>query len=165
MGFLPSTRHSAAGLFGQTPPDGHSGGVLRFFLRSIVTAIALGVAVWAVPGLSMTPYAESDTVIFIGAPSLELTLTYLLIAAVFGIVNAIVGNAIRIVAFPIYILTLGLIALVVNALMLLLVHQISEWIGFGLSVDGFGQGVLGALVLSITSWIIGLFFRPLLRRR
>jgi putative membrane protein len=139
--------------------------VLRFFLRSIVTAIALGVAVWAVPGLSMTPYAESDTVIFIGAPSLELTLTYLLIAAVFGVVNAIVGNAIRIVAFPIYILTLGLIALVVNALMLLLVHQISERIGFGLSVDGFGQGVLGALVLSITSWIIGLFFRPLLRRR
>ena len=122
------------------PRAGHSGGVLRFFIRSVVTAIALGVAVWAVPGLSMTPYAESDTVIFIGAPTLELTLTYLLIAAVFGVVNAIVGNAIRIVAFPLYILTLGLIALVVNALMLLLVHQISDWIGFGLSVDGFGKG-------------------------
>ena len=138
--------------------------MLRFFLRSVVTAIALGVAVWAVPGLTMTPYAESTTQIFVGAPSLELGLTYLLIAAVFGVVNAIVGNTIRVVAFPLYILTLGLIALVVNALMLLLVHQISEWIGFGLSVDGFGSGVLGALVLSITSWVIGLFFRPLLRR-
>jgi putative membrane protein len=138
--------------------------VLRFFLRSLVTAIALGVAVWAVPGLSMTAFSDANTQIFIGAPSLELTLTYLLIAAVFGIVNAIVGNTIRVVAFPLYILTLGLIALVVNALMLLLVHQISLWLGFGLAVDGFGSGVLGALVLSITSWIIGLFFRPLLRR-
>ena len=63
-----------------------------------------------------------------------------------------IGNTIRVVAFPIYILTLGLIALLVNALMLLIVNQVSLWLGFGLNVDGLSAGVLGALVLSITSW-------------
>lgn len=139
--------------------------MVKFLLRSIVTAVALGVAVWAVPGLSMTPYAEETTFIFVGAPSMELALSYLIVAVVFGLVNAIVGNTIRVVAFPLYILTLGLIALLVNGVLLLIVNQVSEWIGFGLSVDGLGSGVLGAIVLSVTSWLIGLFFRPLLAKR
>lgn len=139
--------------------------MVKFLLRSIVTAIALGVAVWAVPGLSMTPYAEETTFIFVGAPSMELALSYLIVAVVFGLVNAIVGNTIRVVAFPLYILTLGLIALLVNGILLLIVNQVSEWIGFGLSVDGLASGVLGAIVLSVTSWLIGLFFRPLLTKR
>jgi len=139
--------------------------VLRFVVRSIITAVALGVAVWAVPGLQMTPYSTAETQIFVGAPSLEVSLTYLLVAVVFGVVNAIIGNTIRVVAFPLYILTLGLIALLVNGLMLLIVHQVSQWLGFGLSVDGLSSGVLGALVLSLTSWLIGLFFRPLLKRQ
>lgn len=138
---------------------------MTFVIRSVVTAFALGVSVWAVPGLTMTPYSETKTVIFMGAPSLEVSLTYLLVAVVFGVVNAIIGNAIRIVAFPLYILTLGLIALLVNGFLLLIVHQVSAWIGFGLSVDGLSSGVLGALVLSLTSWLIGLFFRPLLAAR
>lgn len=151
--------------FGGCGPPRHSGGVLRFVVRSIITAVALGVAVWAVPGLQMTAYSTTETQIFVGAPSLEVSLTYLLVAVVFGVVNAIIGNTIRVVAFPLYILTLGLIALLVNGLMLLIVHQVSQWLGFGLSVDGLSSGVLGALVLSLTSWLIGLFFRPLLKRR
>jgi putative membrane protein len=138
--------------------------VLRFLLRTVVTAIALGVAVWAVPGLTLTPYAD-QTVIFIGAPTMEVVVSYLVIAAVFGLVNAIIGNIIRVVAFPLYILTLGLIALVVNGALLWIVHYISDWLGFGLGVESFSQGVLGALVLSLTSWFIGLFFKPLLRKR
>ena len=139
--------------------------MLRLVFRSLITAVALGVAVWSVPGLSMTPYSDADTEILIGFPSLEVSLTYLIVAVVFGVVNTVIGNTIRVVAFPIYILTLGLIALLVNGLMLLIVHQVSTWLGFGLNVDGLSAGVLGALVLSVTSWIIGLFFRPLLRRR
>lgn len=105
----------------------------------------------------MTPYAESSTEILIGFPTLEVSLTYLIVAIVFGVVNTVIGNTIRVVAFPIYILTLGLIALLVNGLMLLIVNQVSLWLGFGLNVDGLSAGVLGALVLSITSWVIGLF--------
>ena len=95
--------------------------MLRFLTRTILTAIGLGVAVWAVPGLTLTPYAD-ETVIFIGAPTMEVLVSYLVIAAVFGVVNAIIGNIIRVVAFPIYILTLGLISLVVNAGLLYVVN-------------------------------------------
>ena len=106
--------------------------VLQILIRIVVTAVALGVAVWAVPGLEMVPYAD-ETQIFVGAPTVEVVVSYLIVAAIFGVVNAIVGNAIRIVAFPLYILTLGLLALVVNGALLLLVQQVSLWLGFGLT--------------------------------
>ena len=136
--------------------------MLRYVIRAIITAAALGVAVWLVPGLQMTSYAEGSP-LFVTGPSVETLLTYLIVAVIFGVVNTVIGNLIRIVAFPLYILTLGLVSLVVNGLMLLIVNSISEWLGFGLSVDGFWWGVLGALVLSLSSWLIGLLFRPFIQ--
>lgn len=136
--------------------------MLRFLLRLVVNSVALGIAVWIVPGLTMVPYAEGEPVV-VGGPSLELILSYLFIGLVFGLINGIVGNAIRIVAFPLYVITLGLIALVVNGLLLLLVNQISVWLGFGLLVQDFYWGVVGALVLSLSSWIIGMVLRPLMK--
>ena len=67
---------------------------------------------------------------------------YLLIALIFGLVNAIVGTFVRIIAFPLYVLTLGLISFIVNGLLLLLVAWISDLMGFGLEIDGFWWGVL-----------------------
>ena len=136
--------------------------MLRFLVRLVVNSFALAIAVWIVPGLTMRAYAEGEPVVA-GGPSLELILSYLFIALVFGLINGIVGNAIRIVAFPIYVITLGLIALVVNGLLLLLVNQISLWLGFGLFVEDFYWGVIGALVLSLSSWIIGLILRPFMK--
>ena len=138
--------------------------MLRFLVRLVVTSCALAIAVWIVPGLSMVPYAEGEPVV-VGGPSLELILSYLLIALIFGLINGIIGNAIRIVAFPIYILTLGLISLVVNAVLLLLVTVVSEWLGFGLFVQDFYWGIIGALVLSLAGWIIGMLLRPLVKTR
>lgn len=137
--------------------------MLRFVLRLVVNSLALAIAVWIVPGLSMRAYAEGEPVVA-GGPSFELLLSYLFIAFVFGLINGIVGNAIRIVAFPLYVITLGLIALVVNGLLLLLVNQISLWLGFGLFVEDFYWGVVGALVLSLSSWIIGMLLRPLMKK-
>ncbi len=138
--------------------------MLRFLVRLVVNSCALAIAVWIVPGLSMVPYAEGEPVV-VGGPSLELILSYLLIALIFGLINGIIGNAIRIVAFPIYILTLGLISLVVNAVLLLLVAVVSEWLGFGLFVQDFYWGIIGALVLSLAGWIIGMLLRPLVKTR
>ena len=87
--------------------------------------------------------------------------TLLIVAVIFGLVNGIIGNFIRIVAFPLYILTLGLLALVVNALLLLLTSWISDQLKFGLHVDGFWWGVLAAIILGVISAILGLVFRPL----
>jgi putative membrane protein len=136
--------------------------MVRFVFRAVITAAALGVSVWLVPGLAMTPYAEGLP-LFVTGPSIELAITYLLVAIIFGVVNTVIGNLIRIVAFPLYILTLGLVSLLVNGFLLLIVNWISAWLGFGLSVDGLWWGVLGALVLSLSSWIIGLLFRPFMQ--
>jgi putative membrane protein len=128
----------------------------RFLVRLIINAVALWLTTLIVSGgVAVKPYAEGI------APTI---LTYLLVALIFGIVNGIVGTLIRVVAFPLYVLTLGLISLIVNGLLLLLVGWISSLIGFGLVVSGFWWGVLAALVLAILSWLIGLIPRPLTRR-
>jgi len=128
----------------------------RFLVHLIVTAFALWVTTAVVAGVHVQPYAADTT---------ALVLTYLLVALVFGIVNAIIGRIVRIVAFPLYLLTLGLISFIVNGLLLLLVAWISAWFGFGLVIDGFWWGVVGALVLGIVSWLVGILLRPFTRRR
>lgn len=129
---------------------------MRFLLKVIINAVALWLTTLIVSGITVVSYAPGTT---------ATVLTYLLVALIFGVVNAIVGTAIRIVAFPIYILTLGLISFIVNGLLLLLVSWISGLMGFGLHVAGFWWGVLGALVLGIIAWLIGLIFRPFTRER
>jgi putative membrane protein len=126
----------------------------RFVVRLLINAFALWLTTLLVAGVTVVPYESGDT--------LSLVLTFLLVAGIFGIVNGVIGNFIRIVAFPLYILTLGLIALVVNSLLLLLVAWISDFIGFGLEVDGFWWGVLGAVVLALLSWLISIVLRPVL---
>ena len=125
----------------------------RFLVRLLINAVALWLTTLLVSGVHVVSYASGE-----GA----LIVTYLVVALIFGIVNGIIGNLIRIVAFPLYILTLGLIALIVNTLLLLLVAWLSGLLGFGLVVDTFWSGFWGALVLAIISWIMGLIFRPLL---
>ena len=91
--------------------------------------------------------------------------TLVIVALVFGIVNGVVGGVVRVVAFPIYVITLGLISLVVNGLLLLLVAWLTNLLGFGLHVENFGWGILGALVIGIISWLIGVILRPLTGKR
>ncbi|WP_346232862.1 phage holin family protein [Parafrigoribacterium mesophilum] len=129
----------------------------RFLVRLVINAIALWLTTLIVAGVMVTPFAPGDT--------LAVVLTYLLVALIFGIVNGVIGDFVRIVAFPVYILTLGLIALVVNGLLLMLVSLISDALGFGLHVENFWWGVLGAIVLGFLSWLIGILVRPIVGRR
>jgi putative membrane protein len=138
----------------------------RFLIRVLINAFAIWLttlifaAVTKPPEVFVTPFGDGGVV--------ETVLTYLLVGLIFGLVNGIIGNFIRIVAFPLYILTLGLIALVVNALLLLLVSWISQQLNFGLTIQGFGWGVLCAIVLGLISWLLSILLRPLVgksRRR
>ncbi len=138
---------------------------MRFIVRLLINALALWLTTLIVPNVSVVPFSPIGSEPGTPGGTLETVLTYLLVALVFGIVNGIVGNFIRIVAFPLYILTLGLIAIIVNGLLLLLVAWLSGLIGFGLVIDGFWWGVLGALVLGVVSWFIGILLRPLVGRR
>ena len=124
---------------------------MRFIVKVIVIAFALWLTTLIVAGVKVVPYEDT---------TIATVLTYLLVALIFGLVNAFIGTFIRVVAFPIYVLTLGLISFIVNGLLLLLVDWISGIMGFGLRIDGFWWGVLGALVLGLISWLIGLIVRP-----
>ncbi|GAB3123095.1 phage holin family protein [Glaciibacter psychrotolerans] len=123
----------------------------RFLIKLILNAVALWFTTLIVAGVHVHPYASNTT---------ATVLTYLLIALIFGVVNSVVGTVVKIVAFPLYILTLGLISFIINGLLLLLVAWISGLFGFGLEIDGFWWGVLGALVLGFFSWLLGLLARP-----
>jgi putative membrane protein len=135
---------------------------VRFILKVILNALALWLMTLILGGhILVTPFG--------GGEWWQTLLTYLLVALVFGIVNGVIGTIVKIVAFPLYILTLGLISIIVNGLLLWLVIWLSSLVGFGLSVvpgwpDGFWWGVLAALVLGILSWILGIIFRPLVKR-
>ncbi len=128
----------------------------RFLVRLLINALALWLTTLIVAGVAVESYGHGEV---------TLVITYLLVALIFGIVNGVIGNLIRIVAFPLYILTLGLLALVVNALLLLLVAWLSGLLGFGLTVDGFWAGFWGAIVLWLISWLIGIILRPLMGRQ
>ncbi|RPE78018.1 putative membrane protein [Frondihabitans sp. PhB161] len=126
---------------------------MRFFVRLVINALALWLTTLLVSGVNVVSFGDGTVV--------PTVLTFLLVAFIFGLVNSIVGTVVRVVAFPLYILTLGLISLVVNGILLLVVAWVSELIGFGLVVDNLGWGILGALVLAIIAWLIGIVLRPL----
>ncbi len=128
----------------------------RLLLRLLISALALWLTTLILsPHVSITSFDKGNVGAYI--------VTLVLVALIFGIVNGVIGGIIRVVAFPIYVITLGLISLVVNGLLLLLVAWISSLIGFGLGVENFGWGVLGAIVIGVISWLIGIILRPFTR--
>lgn len=120
----------------------HDGGMLRFLLHIIVTAIALYVVTQFVPGVSVTPPDDPWAFIWV--------------ALVFIVVNAVVGPVLRLLGAPLTVLTLGLFALAINALLFLLAGWLAGALGLGLSVDGFVPALLGAVVMGIATWVMGL---------
>lgn len=126
---------------------------MRFLIRVVVNAFAI----WVVTLISalqvvVTPFPPGET--------LQLVITLLAVAAVFALVNTIIGTVIKVIAFPLYILTLGLISLLVNGLLLWITAWFTTWWGWGLSVGDFWLAVVAALVISLINWVFGILLRP-----
>ncbi|MCB8925723.1 MAG: phage holin family protein [Ardenticatenaceae bacterium] len=117
--------------------------MFRFLIRLVVNAVAIWAAVQLVPGLN---YEGS-------------TASLLLVALVFGIVNALVRPLLLLLTCPFIILTLGLFVLVVNTIMLSLTVWLSSVFDLGLTSTGFWTTFLGALVVSIVSSVINLIIK------
>ncbi|WP_295011836.1 phage holin family protein [uncultured Microbacterium sp.] len=130
---------------------------MRFLIRVIVNAFAIWI-VSLIPALQVvvTPYPPGGIV--------PLIVTLLAIGLVFGLVNTIIGTVLKIVALPLYILTLGLISLVINGFLLWLAAWITGFWGWGLSVGGFGWTIVAALLIAIINAIFGALLRPQRRR-
>ena len=79
-----------------------------------------------------------------------------MVGVVFGVVNAVVRPVVKLFSLPFILLTLGLLIFVINALMLMLTSWLSEQLGLGFSVDGFWTAVVGALIITVVSWVLEL---------
>ncbi len=107
----------------------------RLLFRLFVNAAALWVAAYFVNGITLS----EDFVSVLG------------VALIFGLVNAIIKPIVSLLALPFILLTLGLLTLVINAGMLLITDRFSD----ALSVSGFVPALIGALVISVVSVLLG----------
>ena len=124
----------------------HDHGMQTFIVRLLVNAAALWLAALLVSGVTL---AEGGT-------TSNKIVTVLLVALVFGLVNALIKPIVKLFTLPLFILTLGLITFVVNALMLWLTSWIADGLDLAFHVDGFGAALLGALVISFVSLVLSL---------
>ena len=116
------------------------GGFVSLLARLAVNAVALYVAAQFVPGVSFTRPNDWQTVI--------------LVALIFGVVNALIRPLTLAVTCLINLVTLGLFTLVVNAAMLWLTSEAAASLGLGFRVDGFVAALLGAMVISLVSLVL-----------
>ncbi|MFR9794493.1 phage holin family protein [Streptomyces sp. MS06] len=117
----------------------------NFVVKTIANAGALAVAVWLLDKITLTGDSTGKK---IG--------TLLLVALVFGLVNLLVKPIVKVLTFPLFILTLGLVTLVVNACMLLLTSWLCDQLDLSFHVDGFWAALLGGLIISIVSWALNI---------
>ncbi len=139
--------------------------MIRFFVSTSINALALWVATILIPAITLTPYGGEGLWQRIGS--------FLLVGVIFGLVNAIIAPIIKVLTFPLYILTFGLISFVINGALLLFVAWLSSQIGSdiftidgftseGLTIESMGWAILGAVIISIAS-LIGRWLFKILR--
>lgn len=125
----------------------------RFVLRWIINAIALYAAIVLVPGIQLHSGQSSQW------------FAILLLALVFGLLNALLRPLIMLLTCPLIILTLGLGTLLINTLLFYLTGWIGNQFGWGFTVENFLSAFLGALVVSIVSIVLNLVLKDEMRPR
>ncbi|GHJ50872.1 phage holin family protein [Micromonospora chersina] len=116
---------------------------MGFLIRLAITAVALWVTTLVVPGVKVTGHNGFNTVF-----------TVVVVALIFGAVNALLKPVIKVIGCVFYLLTLGLFALVVNALLFLLTDWIARGLDLSFHVNGFWAAFWGAIVMAVVSWLI-----------
>ena len=119
---------------------------MRLILRLMANMGALALATWLLSGITLTASTTERKV-----------LRLLIVAVIFGVVNAIVKPIFTLVTAVAVVLTLGLFLIVINALMLLLTSWISDQFNLGWSVNGFWTAVFGSIIVSIVSFVANAF--------
>jgi putative membrane protein len=121
---------------------------MRFLIRIVASAIALAVATAVVPGIELTTASLTSKV-----------LTLIAVALIFGVVNAILKPIVKIVGCAFYVLTLGLIALVVNALLLWLTSWVAGKLKLPFHITGFWPAFWGAIIVGVVGWLLSILIR------
>ena len=126
---------------------------MGFLIRVVINAFAI----WVV---TLIPALQVSVIAFPPGETLQLVLTLLIVAVIFALVNTIIGTVIKVLAFPLYILTLGLIGLIINAFLLWLTAWLTHWWNWGLRVEDFWWGVVAAVIITLINWVFGIILRP-----
>jgi putative membrane protein len=118
---------------------------MKFVLRVLITAVALAVATWLVSGIELR---AGSTWSKIG--------TLVVVALIFGIVNAVLKPIVKTIGCFLYVLTLGLIGLVVNGLLLWLSSWVAGKLSLPFHITGFWPAFWGAIVVGVVGWLLNL---------
>ena len=118
---------------------------MSFLIRVIINAVAI----WLT-----TLLLDNHFEVVGGQGTGGRIVVFVVVALIFGVINAFVKPIVQLLSLPLYIITLGLFTLVVNALMILLTEWLTDATDWGLRVDGFWWAILAALLISFFSMII-----------
>ncbi len=119
--------------------------IKNILIRWLIIALAVVVAVWLVPGIEVTGSSG--------------WLTVIIMAAVLGLINAIIRPILALLSCGCIVATLGLFMLVINAFTFWLASYItSSWFGQGFQVDSFWSAFLGSLIVSVVSFLVSMVF-------
>jgi putative membrane protein len=121
---------------------------MRVILHVLITALALFVATAVVPGIQL-----------LAGTTLAKVTTLVVVALIFGVVNAVLKPIVKAVGCIFYILTLGLIGLVVNALLLLLTSWVAGKLHEPFHITGFWPAFWGAIIVGVVGWLLGITLR------
>ena len=136
--------------------------MIRFLVSSIISAGAIWLVTFLIPAVTLTPYGGDGLWQTIGS--------FLLVGAIFGLINAIIAPVVKVLAFPLYVLTFGLISFVINGALLLFVAWLSTEIGAdiltidgftseGLTIESLGWAILASIIISISSFLARAIFK------
>ena len=116
---------------------------MRLLLRWVASAVAVGLAVYLLPGLEYDGRLE----------------TLFVVALVLGLVNAIVRPIVKTLACGLIVLTLGLALFVINALMLYLTSFFVHHFGYDFHIRDFPSALIGSVVISVVTWFLSLLIK------
>lgn len=136
----------------------------RFLIGTVINALGLWLTSLLIPAIHLTPYG--------GNGLWQSILSFLFVGMIFGLVSATIAPVVKVLALPLYLLTFGLISLVINGALLLFVAWLSRLFGAnvfaidgftkeGLTIQSLGWAILAALVMSVASFVARAIFKVL----
>jgi putative membrane protein len=126
--------------------------MVKLIIRLLINGVALYVALLIMQGHGITPQSTN-------------WLSFVWLAIIFGLINAILRPLLKALTCPLIILTLGLGTLLINTLLFYLAGLIGTNFGVGFTIDGFVPAFLGALIVSVVSFVLNLVFKDELKKR
>ena len=119
---------------------------MTFLIRLLANAGALAIATWILGDITLN-----------ASSTLREAITLVVVALIFGIVNAIIKPILAFLSIPLLLITLGLFLIVINACMLLLTSWLAGLFDLGWHVEGFWTAILGSLIISVVSFLLSAF--------